>query len=102
MQGIAEAVTEFPAVEMTIRKGDATYEIADGDISGDYGEYKNKWTQNIKGLEVTCYGNRKGEATKTIWVVDDYDYSIVVQGLGGDEDYGLSADDLNSLINAIQ
>ena len=102
MKGMAEAVVEFPAVEMTIRKGDKSGEMAEGDISGDYSEYKYDWTQNIKGLEVKCFGNRDGEATKTIWSVDDMDYSITVQGLGGDEDYGLLADDLNSLINGIQ
>ena len=102
MKGMAEAVVEFPAVEMTIRKGDKSGEMAEGDISGDYSEYKYDWTQNIKGLEVKCFGNRDGEATKTIWSVDDMDYSITVQGLGGDEDYGLPADDLNSLINGIQ
>ena len=88
MKGMAEAVVEFPAVEMTIRKGDKSGEMAEGDISGDYSEYKYDWTQNIKGLEVKCFGNRDGEATKTIWSVDDMDYSITVQGLGGDEDYG--------------
>ena len=102
MKGMAEAVVEFPAVEMTIRKGDKSGEMAEGDISGDYSEYKYDWTQNIKGLEVKCFGNRDGEATKTIWSVDDMDYSITVQGLGGDEDYGLPVDDLNSLINGIQ
>lgn len=102
MKGMAEAVVEFPAVEMTIRKGDKSGEMAEGDISGDYSEYKYDWTQNIKGLEVKCFGNRDGEATKTIWSVDDMDYSITVLGLGGDEDYGLPADDLNSLINGIQ
>lgn len=102
MKGMVEAVVEFPAVEMTIRKGDKSGEMAEGDISGDYSEYKYDWTQNIKGLEVKCFGNRDGEATKTIWSVDDMDYSITVQGLGGDEDYGLPADDLNSLINGIQ
>ena len=102
MKGMAEAVVEFPAVEMTIRKGDKSGEMAEGDISGDYSEYKYDWTQNIKGLEGKCFGNREGEATKTIWSVDDMDYSITVQGLGGDEDYGLPADDLNSLINGIQ
>ena len=76
MKGMAEAVVEFPAVEMTIRKGDKSGEMAEGDISGDYSEYKYDWTQNIKGLEVKCFGNR--------------------------EDYGLPADDLNSLINGIQ
>lgn len=107
MDGIAEAVIEFPAVEMTIRKGKADMatkenNVADGDISGDYNEYKNHWTQNIKGLEVQCYGNREGDATKTIWSSGDYCWSICVQGLGGDEDYGLSADDLSTIINGLQ
>ena len=101
MEGLAEAVVEFPAVEMTIRKGNASV-AEDGDISGDYNEYANTWTQNIKGLEVTCFGNRKGDATKTIWKVDDTCYSITAYGLGGDTDYGLSPDDINSLINGIQ
>ena len=102
MKGMAEARIEFPAVSMNIRKGDKSGEMAEGDISGDCGEYKYDWTQNIKGLVVKCFGNREGEAAKTIWSVDDMDYSITVQGLGGDTDYGLSPDDLNSLINGIQ
>ncbi len=101
MDGIAEAVIPIGAVDMTIRKGLAT--AADnGDISGDYNSYSNEWTQNIKGLEVKCYGNREGEATKTIWMVDDTCYSITAYGAGGDDDFGLSADDLSSLINGIQ
>ena len=101
MDGLAEVIVEFPAVEMTIRKGKSDV-AEDGDISGDYGEYANTWTQNIKGLEVTCFGNREGDATKTIWQSDDTCYSITAYGMGGDTDYGLSADDLNSLINGIQ
>jgi len=103
MDGMAEVKVEFPAVEMTIRKGSAKYaDVGEGDISGDYTEYAHKWTQNIKGLEVTCYGNNEGDATKTIWQSGDTCYSIVVAGLGGETDFGLSADDLNSLINGIQ
>ena len=103
MDGLAEAVVEFPAVEMRVRKGLASAaDVGEGDISGDYGEYANTWTQNIKGLEVTCFGNREGEAAKTIWQLDDTYYSITVEGLGGDTDFGLSADDLSSLINGIQ
>ena len=101
MDGIAEAVCEFPAVEMTIRKGTSAA-AQDGDISGDYNEYTHSWTQNIKGLEVTCFGNREGYATKTIWTLGDTCYSITAYGLGGDTDFGLSADDLNSLINGLQ
>jgi hypothetical protein len=74
----------------------------DADISGDYNSYENEWTQNIKGLEVKCSGNREGEATKTIWMVDDICYSITAYGAGGDDDFGLSADDLSTLINGIQ
>ena len=103
MDGIAEARIPIAAVDMTIRKGRADRaDVAKGDISGDYGEYKYEWTQNIKGLEVKCFGNREGEATKTIWQVDDTCYSITAFGAGGDDDFGLSADDLNSLINGIQ
>ena len=55
-----------------------------------------------EAAEVTCFGNREGEATKTIWQSGDYYYSITAEGLGGDEDFGLNADDLSSLINGIQ
>ena len=103
MDGMAEARIPIAAVDMIIRKGRPdTAPEGDGDISGDYGEYKNEWTQNIKGLEVKCYGNREGEATKTIWTSGDYAYCILAYGAGGDTDYGLSADDLASLINSIQ
>ena len=71
-------------------------------IHGDYNEYANTWTQNIKGLEVTCFGNREGDASKIIWQSGDYCYSITAEGLGGDEDFGLNADDISSLINGIQ
>ena len=85
------------AKTVLIRKGTGSE-----DISGDYNEYANTWTQNIKGLEIRCFGNREGEATKTIWTVEDDSYAILAYGLGGDTDYGLTADDLNSLINAFQ
>lgn len=102
MDGIAEADIPIGAVEMTIRKGRADAAAEDGDISGDYNTYANEWTQNIKGLEVSCFGNREGEATKTIWSLDDTLFSITAYGAGGDDDFGLSADDLSSLINGIQ
>ena len=81
-----------------------TYRYMDGsgDISGDYNKYAYEWTQNVKGLEVKCFGNREGEATKTIWTVDDYSYAILAYGAGGDDDFGLNADDINSLVNGIQ
>ena len=102
MEGLAEAVVEFPAVDMTIRKGARDIEIAQGDISGDYGEYTYDWKTDIDGTEVMCFGNREGEATKTIWNDGTYDYSITAFGMGGDTDYGLSADDLTVLVKGIK
>jgi hypothetical protein len=102
MDGLAEVSMPVGAVEMTIRKGRADLAVDDMGISGDYNEYAHDWTQSVKGLEIHCFGNEEGRATRTIWQVDDTCWSIVVQGLGGDENYGLSADDLNSIINAMQ
>ena len=99
MEGLAEADVPFPAVQMTIRKGVAP---ENGDVSGDYNKYAHTWTQNVGGVDVTCSGNREGEATKTIWTAGDYSFCILVQGLGGDDDYGLGADDLAILVGGIQ
>ena len=100
MEGVARADIPIAAVEMWVCKGLAS--IDEGDVSFDDEEYKHEWEQNVKGLVVKCFGNRKGEATKTIWTTDDYAYAIVAHGAGGDDDYGLSADDVSSLINSIQ
>ena len=100
--GIVDIYAPVAAVDLTIRKGLKSALVEKDDISGDYGEYKYSWTQNIKGLEVKCFGNRKGEATKTIWNVGDSYFAILARGAGGDDDFGLSADDLSSLINSIQ
>ena len=102
MDGIVDIEAPVAAVEMTIRKGRSSLEAESGDISGDYNKYTYEWTQNVKGLEVKCFGNREGEATKTIWTVDDYSYAILAYGAGGDDDFGLNADDINSLVNGIQ
>ena len=99
MDGIAEITLEYPASQITIRKG--TPDQGE-DISGDYNTYSLEWAQNIKGLEVHCFGNREDTSAKTIWALEDASYSITALGLGGDEDFGLSADRLNSVINGLQ
>ena len=100
MEGVVHAYIPIAAVDMNIYKGLSS--IDEGDISFDQNKYKHEWTQNVKGLEVKCFGNREGEATKTIWTSGDYSYAVTAYGAGGDDDYGLSADDLSSLINGIQ
>lgn len=102
MEGIADAETPIAAVDMTIRKGKKDLEIAEGDISGDYGEYKYDWNMTIGDVEVKCFGNREGEATKTIWSNGEYDYAILAFGAGGDDDFGLNTDDLTALVSGIR
>ena len=99
MDGIAEARLEYPASALTVRKGTIAEE---GDISGDYTEYANTWTQDVNGIEVTCFGNREGDATKSIWTVDNMYFSIVAEGLGGDQDFGLNAERLTAMVSSIQ
>ena len=101
MDGIAEARLEYPASALTVRKGNSTY-AEEGDISGDYTEYANTWTEDVNGIEVTCFGNREGDASKSSWTVDDMYFSIVAEGLGGDEDFGLNAERLTAMVSSIQ
>ncbi len=98
--GAAEAHFGIAAVELYVRKGlNSTYK---GDVSLDDNKYANEWTQTVSGREVKCFGNREGEATKTIWTDGDYDYAVLAYGAGGDTDFGLQADDLATVIADIQ
>lgn len=99
MDGIAEASIPVGVVQMFIRKGNA--ELEEGDISFDSTEYAHEWTQEVEDGEVTCYGNREGEATKTIWAQGEYSYVLLAYGAGGDDDYGLPAEDVVLLVNGI-
>ena len=98
MDGIAEARLEYPASALTVRKGT---NAEDGDISGDYTEYAETWTQDVDGIEVTCFGNWEGDASKSIWNVDGMYYSIVAEGLGGEDDFGLNAERLTEMVRCI-
>jgi hypothetical protein len=74
----------------------------DGDISLDATPYKYEWTKEIDGQEVKCFGNREGEATKTIWSAGDYNYAVVAYGAGGDDDFGLREEDLVTMVQAVK
>ena len=99
-EGAAEAHYGVAAVELYVRKGLNSY--YGGDVSLDENEYAHEWTQTVAGKEVKCFGNREGEATKTIWTDGEYDYAVLAYGAGGDTDYGLNADDLATLLADIQ
>ena len=101
--GIAEAQFPVAAVDMTVRKGDSSQtDFGDADCSGDYNTYKNQWTLDVDGIEVTCSGNRKGEATKTSWNGEKYSYAVLAYGAGGDDDFGLSEEDVISIVKTMK
>ena len=99
-EGAAEAHYGIAAVDLYVHKGlNSKY---GGDVSLDDNKYANEWTQTVAGKEVKCFGNREGEATKTIWTDGDYDYAVLAYGAGGDTDYGLNAEDLATVLADIQ
>ena len=100
MEGVAEARYGIAAVDLTVRKGLAS--VDEGDISFDNKEYALQWTETVGETEVKCFGNREGAATKTVWTDGDYSYAVLAYGAGGDDDFGLSADDLRVIVSKIK
>ena len=97
--GVAQATYETPATMVTIRKGDGIYGAPLTDRN--YAEFPQKWTQNHKGLEITCYGAKEGAATVIQWNVDSGAYAITYQGLGGEE-MAMTPDEITSIVSGIQ
>ena len=101
MEGMAEARYEFPAAAVVVRTA-AISEDDLFDISGDYNKYAYEWTENIGDVAVACAGNREGESTKTYWGDEGEAHSIVAEGLGGDQDFGLTPDRLAVFVEAMK
>ena len=89
--GVSQAIIEYPASMLFVCKGNA----------GDDATYAHTWTTTVGDVELTCSGNREGDAQKTTWTVGDHAYSITTMGLGGDEDFGINADDLALIVPQI-
>lgn len=98
MDGVAQIFCPAAAVEMSVIKG--VVPAGEGDVSFDNNTYAHEWTQDVDGQEVQCFGNREGEATKTIWTDGKYNYAVVAYGAGGDDDYGLQAEDVAIMVSA--
>ena len=81
---------------MTIRKSSVT---GGTDLLGDYTNYSKNWTQNVKGLDVTCYGD--GDTANALTFGNVGSYFSVSYNMGN-EGNGLTADQINSLINGMQ
>ena len=81
---------------MTIRKSTIT---GGNDLIGDYTNYSKSWTQTVKGLTVNCRGD--GETANAVTFGDNGGYFSISYNMGN-EGKGLTADQINSLINGMQ
>ena len=98
MSGIAQAIYDAPACRVVIRKG---YGPAGTVIPGELPSFSQQWSQNFKGLNITCNGNAQDKATYIEWYVDEEAYSAYYEGLGG-ETMTMSPDDVSSIVAGIQ
>ena len=101
MDGMAEARLEFPAAAITARTS-SSEGVQGADISGDYNTYAHEWTEEIGGVTVTCAGNREGDSTRTYWNVNGLYHSLVAEGLGGDENFGLTPERIAVFVEAMK
>lgn len=93
---------DFPiaAVEMVIRKSQKTY--AAEEISSGSKQFRYSWTQDVNDTVVTCFGSREGDASKIVWTAYDYGYCILATGAGGDDNFGLSENDVAIWVQGIR
>ena len=97
--GIIEVHYEGNGARMIIRKS-KTYSGLD--LSGDYNVYPYNWQITPKGVEVDCYGQQDGLINQAYFGNGEYNYSISVIAAEGEEDTGITADNINSLIMGMQ
>ena len=96
MSGVIEARYTGPGNLLTVRKSNVQSGLA---LSGDYNSYPSTWTVNLKGLSVNCQGD--GETINTATFGNGSENYAVSFNIG-DKGRGLSADQLNSLVNGMQ
>lgn len=106
MNLLAEADGSVGSADLTVRKGAKnpaeTPAYDPSDVSGDYNEYAFSWEVEAADWPVKCWGNEDGRMMKATWTSDNFSYSIMVRGQGDIADtYGLGADDVIALVNAI-
>ena len=97
-KGMVAAIYEAPASQVVIRKGSGVSKSA---LTEGLGSYAKSWTQNFKGLEITCSGDDKDEATLLEWGIGGDSYAAALLGLGG-EVMSMDPDDVSSLVAGIQ
>lgn len=100
MEHLAEANGTLDTAEICVRKG---LNQESEDVSGDFNEYAKEWELTADGWTVHCFGDEEGQASKAIWISDNFAYSITMR----DKDdpvkaYTLSNEAITALVSQIQ
>lgn len=103
MDGIAQVTygDDADIVSTAVVRKSNTFSGKEG-LAGDYNEYAETWTQNHKGLEISCYGNKQDAAQLVMWKVDNDSYAIGLTGTGEGADPTMTPDEVASLVSEIQ
>ena len=96
MEGIAEVQYNPDGYKVVVRKGTMT----GIDLSGDYNEYPESWTQDVGGITVECMGYEIDSASNIAWSTDDGNYCICLFSDGG-ENVGLTAEQVEEAVNSV-
>ncbi len=98
-KSIVQAQYDAAASGVIVRKGggDASQPLTDRNTK----EFAANWTQNIKGLDVKCYGPAQDQATVILWSYNGMNYGATFQGYGGEE-MTMSPSDVQSVVTGIQ
>ena len=100
MKGLAQANGYVGTAELLVRKG---LKQDSEDVSGDYTEYTCKWTLELDGTQINCFGNEEGKTMKAIWLSDNFSYCFLVRGQGDIHDtYGIDKEATLALVSEIQ
>ena len=96
--GIAQAVYEKGAAQLTVRKSDSSHASALSDE--DTSKYANNWKKTHEGFEVTCYGPARGAAAFVTWADGADHYGASILGLGGEE-LTMDEEDVGDIVKAM-
>ena len=70
-------------------------------LAGDYNSYAETWSQDVDGIEVTCYGAEQEAAQLIVWQRDGGNYSLSL-GFGGDTATTMTPDNVARIVSSIQ
>ncbi len=95
-EGVVEAVYTTKDHELVIRKSNT---MSQEELPGVFYEYEENWEENFKGLVVSCKG-KNGLSSVATYGVGSENYSITLDP--DDDSFGLTSDQLSSLIMGMQ